>query len=104
MIAATMLDGVAVNIDGERWSGLGSGLSRGAVWRVLDEHGRLLAATDDGLFSYTMESKPTSAAWWTLFAGAIVVGTVGCLSWLRVGDEPRRRGPRRRGQLPPLPR
>src|SRR5438094_3693453 len=54
MIAATMVDGVAVHLAGARWSALGSGLSRGAVWRVVDEHGRLLAATDDGLFSYTM--------------------------------------------------
>ena len=104
MIAATMLDGVAVGVDGERWSALGSGLSRGAVWRVLDEHGRLLAATDDGLFSYRIKSDAASAAWWTLFACAVAVGTVGCLSWLRVGDEPRRRGRHRRGQPPPVPR
>ena len=104
MIAATMLDAVAVGTNGERWSGLGSGLSRGAVWRVLDEGGRLLAATDDGVFSYTIKSDAASAGWWTLFAGAVVVGTIGSLSRLRVGDEPRRRGPHRRGQPPPVPR
>jgi len=104
MIAATMLDGVAVSIDGKRWSALGSGLSRGAVWRVLDDCGRLLAATDDGLFSYTMKSNAASAAWWTLFAGAVIVGTVGSLSRLRAADDSSQRGRRRRAQPPPVPR
>src|SRR2546430_210751 len=97
IVASTMLDGVAVSIDRERWSGLGSGLSRGAVWRVLDEHGRLLAATDDGLFSYTMESKPASAAWWTLFAGAPVVA-VRSLIRLRAADDSAQTGRRTRAQ------
>ena len=46
---------------------------------MLDEGGRLLAATDDGVFSYTIKSDAASAGWWTLFAGAVVVGTIGSL-------------------------
>jgi hypothetical protein len=87
VVAATMLDGVAVSQDGETWNGLGSGLPRGAVWRVLDDRGRLLAATDDGLFSYAVNRRDPTGTWWALFAGALLVGTLGSLSRLRAADE-----------------
>lgn len=86
-IAATMLDGVAIRTDAQFWSGLGSGLSRGAVWRVLDDHGMLLAATDDGLFSYTLTGRSPAGTWWVLLAGVLVAGTVASLSQLRFADE-----------------
>ena len=103
-IAATMLDGVAVRTDDQFWSGLGSGLSRGAVWRVLDDHGRLLAATDDGLFSYTLTGSSATGQWWVLFAGALIAGTVVSLSQLRAVGEASRVSRHRLAQPPPIRR
>jgi hypothetical protein len=102
-VAATMLDGVAISNDGETWSGLGAGLSRGTVWRVLDDHGWLLAASDDGLFSYTVNRRDPTGAWWILFAGALSVGTLGSFSRLRAADESGQGAQRRRAQRPPAP-
>ena len=99
-----MLDGVAVSKDGDAWSGLGSGLPRGAVWRVLDDHGGLMAATDGGLFGYALRSNPATGAWWILFAGALLAGTAGSLSRLGVADESGRGGRRTRAQPPPTRR
>ena len=103
-IAATMLDGVAIRTDGQPWSGLGSGLSRGAVWRVVDDHGRLLAATDVGLFSYKLTSNPTTGAWWVLFAAALIAGMVGSVSQVRFADEALRVRRHTRAQPPPAQR
>jgi hypothetical protein len=69
--AATMLDGVAVSTDrGRNWSPLRAGLSPGAVWRVLEVDHRLVAATDNGIFAYSLDpSPPPDPAWWLVIVG-----------------------------------
>jgi len=100
-IAGTMLEGVAIRADSQPWSGLGSGLTRGTVWRVLDDRGTLLAATDVGLFSYRSRSGEPSGTWWVLFASALIAGTVGSLIQLQSADEASRIRRHTRAQPPP---
>jgi len=78
--AATMFDGTATSTDGGRsWTELGGGLPTGSVWRVLNIGGRLIAATDHGLYAYPMPRAPDAGVGWLTFVigAALMAGLAG---------------------------
>jgi hypothetical protein len=79
--AGTMVDGIAVSLDGGRtWARTWPGLSaEGVVWRVLPVGDQLLAATDHGLFAYRVpDGRGPTALWWVAVVGvALMAGASG---------------------------
>ncbi|GEM_PF-1266235 len=91
--AGTMVDGIAVSLDGGRtWAQTWSGLAaEGVVWRVLRVGDRLLAATDHGLFAYRLpRSRGPTALWWVAVVGAALMAGAGG-GYLAAGRGARRR-------------
>jgi len=80
MYAATMLDGVAISLDGGRsWARLRGGPPRGSVWRVLPQANGLVAADDRGLYAYSVpQTRSAAVGWWTVVAAtALLAGAMG---------------------------
>src|SRR5260370_39272794 len=64
--AAMMLDGTATSIDGgQSWTRITAGLAPGAVWRILPVGSRPVAATDRGLYNYSLPLVDKAGGiWW----------------------------------------
>ncbi len=89
VLAATMLNGVAISQDGRRdWSELRAGLPVGAVWRVIQVDHRLIAASDHGIYEYPRpQLSSAGVGWWVL----LIMGALGTgLSAAAWGALPRR--------------
>ncbi|MDQ6883367.1 MAG: hypothetical protein M3077_03880 [Candidatus Dormibacteraeota bacterium] len=90
--AAMMLDGVGISQDGQNWIRSKSGLPAGAVWRVVANHGTLLAVTDAGVYAYPERVSPVAGlGWWTALALAVLLGSAGGIGLLADSGRPWRR-------------
>jgi hypothetical protein len=91
MYAGTMLDGVAVSLDGgASWSGTWEGLrAHGVVSRVLVIGTTLVAATDAGVYEYHLPSlQGATPLWWALVVALSLAGSLaGCALLLARGRE-----------------
>src|SRR2546425_5444364 len=82
-LAASMLNGVAVSQNGGRhWSELRAGLPAGTVWRVIQVDHRLIAASDHGIYEYTLpQLSIPGAAWWVLLISAALGTGLSAVAW-----------------------
>ncbi len=88
--AAMMLDGTGTSIDGgQSWTRITAGLAPGAVWRILPVGSGLVAATDRGIYTYSLPVvEKAGVIWWLVLiatgglfgAAAVALGALPTLS------------------------
>jgi hypothetical protein len=74
--------GVSASSDsGQTWTQLGGGLENATATEAIVVHGRLLAATSDGVYQFPLREDPAaSATWWALvLLAAVACGLLGIL-------------------------
>ena len=109
LYAAGPADGVSASADGgQTWTQLGGGdVANRVPGQVVAFHGRLVAATSNGVYQYLLVSSlPASVTWWAvLLATAMAVGAfaLAVLGLERLQPRVGRR-PAAVGRLPPAQR
>ena len=70
--AGSMGEAVFASLDGgASWYPFGPGFQPGGIWSIVVLHGRILVATDTGLFAYRLPSTaPPGPGWWLLLAAS----------------------------------
>jgi hypothetical protein len=76
--AGSMGEAVFASLDGgASWYPFGPGFQPGGIWSIVVLHGRVLAATDTGLFAYRLPpAAPPGPGWWLLLAASAPVAAV----------------------------
>jgi hypothetical protein len=80
LYAVGTTDGVSASADGgQTWTQLGGDVANRAPGQVVLFHGKLVAATSDGVYQYLLASSlPASVTWWMVLLGAgVVLGALG---------------------------
>src|SRR5260370_2331894 len=88
--AARMLTGTATSIDGgQSWTRITAGLAPEAVWRIVPVGSGLVAATDRGIYTYSLPVvEKAGVIWWLVLiaagglfgAAAVALGALPTLS------------------------